>query len=407
MNFDHLLTTDEFFANPYPTYHLMREQAPVVWSDVWGGWVLTRYADVVATWRDHKRYSSNGRINYLLSRVPPEVRAAAGTLEHHFSVNIAHVNPPDHTRIRGLLNHAFAARRMESLRPRVQAIVDNLLDAVDRRGDGRMDLIADLAFPLPATVIAEMIGAPTDESDQFHDWANGVNQVFSSVGRATAEQVAMSQEFLSGIRAYTVEFARSRRDDPRDDLITLLNQAVHKDGVISEDELVSMVITMFIAGHETTTYTLSNGMLALLRNPDQLQLLRENPDLMDSAVEEIWRYDTPIQRGWRLVTEDSVVNDQTIRAGELILPMPGAANRDPAVFPDPDRMDIARKNNRHVAFGYGIHFCIGAPLARIEAPIALAELLKRYPKLRLASEHVQWRRDVAMHGPVSLELILE
>jgi len=401
--FDALLTATSFFENPYPTYDRMREQAPVVRSDAWGGWVLTRYADVVATLRDHRRFSNKGRVEHMLAHVPAEARAGAGTLEAHFAANPAHADPPDHTRMRTLLNRAFTPRQMEKMLPRVQAVVDGLLDRVDARGDGRMDLIADLSFPLPATIIAEMIGAPAGDSVQFQDWANGVNQLFASVGRATAGQVATAQEHVSGIRAFTLQLAQRRRDEPKDDIMTLMVDAVNQ-GTLSLDELVSTVVTLFIAGHETTTYTLANGVLALLRHPEQLALLRAHPELMESAVEEIWRYDTPVQRGWKLATEDTEIDGHGIRAGELVLPMPGAANRDPAQFPDPGRFDVTRKDNRHVAFGYGIHFCIGAPLARVEVPIALTSLLRRYPDLRLAGDPLEWRRDVAMRGPVRLEL---
>jgi cytochrome P450 len=403
-SFDERLTADEFFADPYPTYDIMRAQAPVAWSDAWGGWVLTRYADVVSTLKDHKRFSNKGRVDHMLARVPEEVRRASADLERHFGVNPAHADPPDHTRMRTLLNRAFTPYQMERLRPRVQEVVDELLDRVEARGDGRMDLVADLSFPLPATIIAEMLGAPGHESDQFRDWANGVNQLFASVGRASARQVETAQHHVKAIREYTLGLAEQRRAEPRDDIISLMVHAV-QDGVLSLDELVSTAVTLFIAGHETTTYTLANGVLALLRHPEQLRLLRENPDLMETTVEEIWRYDTPVQRGWKLATVDAEIAGCRVRAGELVLPMPGAANRDPDQFPDPHVFDITRKDNRHLAFGYGIHFCIGAPLARIEVPIALSSLLRRYPRLELSGNPIVWRRDVAMRGPVVLELL--
>ncbi len=401
---DGLLTADEFFVDPYPTYDLMREQAPVVWSNAWGGWVLTRYADVVSTLKDHRRFSNNGRVDHMLTRVPDEVRRDSTDLERHFGVNPAHADPPDHTRMRNLLNRAFTPYQIDRRRSRVQAVVDELLDRVEARGDGRLDLVADLSLPLPAIIIAEMLGAPAHGIDQFRDWANGVNQLFASVGRANSEQVLCAQHHVKAIRHFTMDLAERKRAEPQDDIISLMGHAVRK-GTLSLDELVSTAVTLFIAGHETTTYTLANGILALLRHPKQLQKLRDAPNLIDSTVEEIWRFDTPVQRGWKLATEDVVIGGCQVRSGDLVFPMPGAANRDPVQFPNPHLLDITREDNRHVAFGYGIHFCIGAPLARIEVPIALSTLLRRYPRLRLAGDQLEWRRDVAMRGPVVLELL--
>jgi cytochrome P450 len=402
--FEQLLTSADFFVDPYPIYARLREDAPVYWSEAWGGWVLTRYADVAAVLRDPARFSSAGRISYLLAQLPEADRRRADLLERHYQVGLAHSDPPDHTRLRTLLNRFFTPRHLESLRPRIGQLVEGMLDQGERAGG--MDVIHDLAYPLPAIVVLEMIGAPAADRDLFRDWALGINRLFAAGGRTNLEAVDAALASLAEIRAYISDLAAQRRRDPRADLISLLVHA-GADEQLSEGELLATCVTLFVAGHETTTNLIGNGLLALLRHPEQLSLLRENPDLALAAMEELLRYDTPVPRGWRLAKADVEIGGQPIRAGDLLLPMIGAANRDPAQFPAPDRLDFGRADNRHLGFGYGIHFCLGAPLARLEVPAALNALLRRFPALRLdESIHLVWRRDVALRGIDSLPVLL-
>ncbi len=401
---DDALLSPEFFANPYPLYHRLRVEAPVYRSEAWGGWVLTRYADVVNVLRRPDRFSSAGRVTYLLNQLPPEVRARAGTLEGHYQVGLAHSNPPDHTRLRALFRRTFTPRAIDGLRPRIQALTDELLDRV--QPTGRMDVIGDLAYPLPATLIAGLIGAPPQDRDQFRRWALDINTLFSGGGRVTPDSMARAQQTLLAMRDYITDLVAERRRHPQRDIISDLVLAAQQGQRISPAELISSCVTLFVAGHETTTYLIGNAILALLRNPDQLELLLRDPNLIEPAVEELLRYDTSVQRGWRIAATDVEIDGQRIVKGELVMPMLGAANRDPAQFPDPDRLDIQRSHNKHITFGYGIHFCLGAPLARLEIPIVIATILRRIPGLRLADQAtLVWRHDVALRGLEALPVI--
>jgi len=401
--FEDQLLSPAFFSDPYPTYHRLRSEAPVYWSDALGGWVLTRYEDVVSILRRPELYSSTGRVSYLLRQLPEAARREVELLERHYTLGLAHSDPPDHTRLRTLLSKAFTSRLIEARQPRIQALVDQLLDRVE--GSGRMDIIHDLAYPLPATIIAEIIGAPAEDIDLFRQWAIGINRLFESGGRVTPASVAAAQSSLVEMREYIGRLIIERRRRPGDDVLSHLVAAEQQADRLSVAELVSTAVTLFVAGHETTTHLIGNGMLALLRQPDQLQKLKENPALISSAVEEMLRYDTAVQRGWRIAAGDIEIDGCRIKKGELVLPMLGAANRDPAQFPEPDRFDICRQDNKHLGFGYGIHFCLGAPLARLETPIAINTLLRRFPNLRLETENLTWRQDIALRGLIELPVI--
>lgn len=398
------LRSPEFFVDPYPTYRRLRERAPVYWSDALGGWVITRYADLVTIFRDPQRFSSAGRVTFLLRQLPDAARAQVEQLERHYAVGLAHSDPPDHTRLRALLTKVFTPRMIETMRGRIETVVNDLLAHVERAG--RMDIIGDLAYPLPAIIVSEMIGAPTEDRDKFRQWAIEINGLFEGGGRIIPENVDTAQRALLEMRAYVRELIAHKRAEPREDILSGLVAAEEQGDKLSDAELVSTVVTLFVAGHETTTNLIGNGMHALLRQPDQLARLRANPGLIASAVEELLRYDTSVQRGWRIAREDVEFGGEQIRRGDLVLPMLGAANRDPAQFPNPDALDIARKENRHVAFGYGIHFCLGAPLARLEAPLAINALLARFPNVRLTGEPLVWRQDIALRGLITLPVSL-
>ncbi|MBI1294777.1 cytochrome P450 [bacterium] len=402
-SFDHLLTSPEYYVDPYPVFARLRAEAPVYWSEAWSGWILTRYDDIVTVLHDPARFSSAGRIRYLLAQLPEEQRRHAALLERHYDVGLAHADPPDHTRLRALLNRFFTPRHLESLRPRIHALVDEMLDC--HAAARRMDVIHDLAYPLPAIIVLEMIGAAAEDRDLLRDWALGINRLFAAGGRTSLEAVDAALACLAGIRAYIADLADQRRRQPREDLISHLVHAGEGER-LSEGELLATCVTLFVAGHETTTNLIGNGLLALLRHPEQMRQLAANPALILPAMEELLRYDTPVPRGWRLAKVDAEIGGQHIRTGDLLLPMIGAANRDPAYFANPDVIDFQRVDNRHLGFGYGIHFCLGAPLARLEVPAVFNALLARFPALRLdESAPLTWRRDVALRGIESLPVV--
>jgi cytochrome P450 len=381
----------EFLADPYPTYHRLRADDPVHHSPL-GFWVLTRYDDVVAALRD-PRLAKEAIAGFVAARFGAPVPAMGQSMLDR--------DPPDHTRLRGLVSKAFTPRVVEGLRPHIQQIVDGLLDRVE--GAGGMDLIEEFAYPLPVTVICEMLGVPVADHDRFKGWSLDVARSLDSLlvppdsdvpQRGLAARHALAEYF----RALIAE----RRAAPRPDMLSALIAAEESGDTLSEQELLATCILLLIAGHETTVNLLGNGTLALLRHPSEMRRLRDNPGLIGSAVEELLRYDGPVQRTARIPSEDVTIGGRTIPKGDMVMPFIGAADRDPAHFPDPDRLDIGRTDNRHIAFGWGIHFCLGAPLARIEGQIAIGTLLKRLPKLALATEAPEFRQSLTLRGLKSL-----
>jgi pimeloyl-[acyl-carrier protein] synthase len=386
----------EFQANPYSTYHALRASAPIVWVDLPfealpGMWLLTRYGDAVGVLHD-ERFSAH-KPNLLK-------RAAGGALDRMISRNLLVLDPPDHTRIRTLVTKAFTPRVVEQLRPRIETVVAELLRA--RLETGTIDLIADLAAPLPVIVIAELLGIPIDDRARFKQWSDDLAVIadgsIAIAGLPQAEVAAGAlYDYLDGVFA-------ARRAAPGDDLVSGLVQVQEHGERLSRDELFSICTLLLIAGHETTTNLIGNGTLALLRHPDQLARLREDPSLMRNAVEELLRYDSPVQLTSRTALEDVVIDSTTIARGQEAEIIIGAANRDPAVFADPDRLDIGRRDVRHLSFGHGIHFCLGAALARLEAQIAIGAVVERLADLRLATDAPPWRPGIVLHGLAALPL---
>jgi pimeloyl-[acyl-carrier protein] synthase len=378
----------EFVANPYPMYHRLRAQDPVHRSPL-GFWVLTRYDDVLFALRD--------------ARLAKE--AIAAVIAKRFGIttpptigqSMLDRDPPDHTRLRGLVNKAFTPRVVEHLRPRVQSIVDDLLARLDGRHD--MDLIEEFAYPIPVIVICELLGVPVEDRDRFKSWgldiARSLDAVLFGPQSDVAERGAVARHALSD---YFRELIAERRKAPREDMLCGLIAAEEAGDRLSEIEMLATCILLLVAGHETTVNLIGNGTLALLRHPDQLQRLRENPGLIATAVEELLRYDGPVQRTARVTSEEVKIGDQVIPADEMVMPFLGAADRDPAQFAEPDRLDLGRRENRHVAFGFGIHFCLGAPLARVEGQIALATLVRRFPNLALATDRPEFRMSLTLRG---------
>jgi cytochrome P450 len=306
------------------------------------------------------------------------------------------MDPPDHTRLRGLVVKAFTARRVEEMRPRIQAIVDQTLDRVEPRGE--MDLIADFALRLPVTVICDMLGIPEADHEMIFSGARGGGRLLDPVPLSRAEIDQANSDNLA-TAAYFHSLFELRRRQPGDDLTTQLVQAEEEGHKLTNEELTANVMLLFGAGHETTVNLIGNGLLALHRNPDQLRLLRENPTLIGNAIEELLRYDSSVQMTGRTTLADASVGGVDVAKGETVLCLLGAANRDPAIYPDPDRLDITRSNIRPLSFGGGIHFCLGAQLARIEGEIAIATLLHRLPSLKLDdAERPDWRQTFVLRG---------
>ena len=384
-----------FKENPYPTYAELRSTAPVYRTELPDGrglWLITRYEDVLAVLKDG-RFVKDWRKALTpeqLAQVPP-IPPVMEPLTH----NMLDTDPPDHERLRSLVSKAFTPRLIERMRPRVQAIADSLLDAVQDRGE--MDLIDDYAFPLPITVIAELLGIPAEDRNRFREWSNAA--VSGNSTQEYLEEILIPH--MTAFNDYLLALSEEKRKNPKDDLVSALVRAEEAGDKLSEDELLGMVFLLLVAGHETTVNLIGNGVLALLQHPDQLQKLKDDPSLIKPAVEELLRYDGPVETSTeRFAREDIDLGGTVIPRGEMVLVVLGAADRDPERFADPDELDITRADNRHLAFGKGIHHCLGAPLARMEGQIAISTLLDRMPNLRLkdSPDSLSWRPGMVIRG---------
>jgi len=391
-NFNPLLP--EFKANPYPTYHRLRAEDPIHPSFFLGVWVLTRYADVKAVLRDPRFCSDQvpkrikDKSHYL-----EQQQRELNTLAKTSSKFIFFLEPPDHTRLRGLVSKAFSPGAVECMRPKIQEIVDQLIGKV--RDKGVMDIISDFACPLPIIVIARMLGVPDEDCSKLHEWSNDLSRIFDPLSLEAYEHLnRVAAEFTEYFRGLIAE----REKRPKEDLISALIAAKEQGNKLSEEELVSTCIVLFGTGEESTVNLIGNGMLALLRHPDQMELLKREPAIIQSAVEELLRYDSPLQYTTRTATENVEIGGKTIRAGENVLIYLGAANRDPAEFTDPDKLDITRCESRHLAFADGIHHCLGASLARVEGQIAINTLVQQLPNLKLHTDKLEWLEKIALRG---------
>jgi cytochrome P450 len=369
---------------------------PVEGYDGPGVWFLTRYEDVHNTLRD-PRFSvdrmSATIIRENVERLPAFVQQTAQGMR-----SMLNTDPPDHTRVRKLVNKAFTPRRIASLQSHIESIVDELLAPV--MGAGQMDVIDALAAPLPAIVIAELLGVPAEDHRQFKTWAA---ELVAGLGQSTlGSRRASTAPAMQKLFGYLTEIIAARRKEPRDDLISAMVLAQEEEDALSDNELLATSNLLLIAGHETTTNLIGNGLLALLREPDELERLRGEMTLLPTAIEELLRYDGPVQATIRVAREDLAIDGHRIEQGSLVLVGIGAANHDPAVFDEPERLDVGRDPNPHLAFGFGAHFCLGAPLARLEAEIAFRVLLERFPHMTLATEAPEFRSNPVLRGLVSL-----
>ena len=385
-------------ANPYPFYHRLRSSQPVLRVPAVDAWIVTTYEGVNGSLRN-PRLSSD---RFPRARARLEAKGLAGMIDDRMK-SMIHMDAPDHTRLRGLVNKAFTPRAVEAMEGRIDEIIDELLDAAAKKG--RFDLIADLAYPLPVMVIAEMLGVPAQDRAKFKAWSDDLSAVLAGDPAALPDGtltrvMAARAELVDYFRA----IAATRRLSPGNDLLSALVLAEEEGGRLSEDELYSTLILLLVAGNETTTNLIGNGMLALLSHDDEQRRLWSDPTLVPTAVEEMLRYDSPIQFTTRLAKADLEIHDTQIREGEWLYLVIGAANRDPAQFPDPDRFDVGRAVNKHIAFGAGAHFCLGAPLARLEAQRALRSLSRLCPNLRLSGDKPEYRNNFNLRGLKALQV---
>jgi len=381
-----------FLRDPYPTYHRLRTGGPIQWLPGLGLWIVPSYRLCTALIKD-KRFGKNA------VRVMERIHGANSMSEPVlacFHLSMAMQDPPNHTRLRGLVTQAFTARRVEDMRPRIRVLVECLLDRIAPRG--AMDVIRDFAHALPVTVICEMLGIPDEDRHQFLNGIVAAGRILDPVPLTRSELDAANGRLAEGRDYFDHLFARRRRN-PADDLISALVHAEDDAGKLTEDELFANVWLLLIAGHVTTKNLIGNGLLALHRHPIELQRLKARPDLLPPAVEELLRYDSPVQLGRRIALEDAEIEGVTVTRGQLVFLLVGAANRDPAEFAEPDRLNVARPGVRALSFGGGIHHCLGAQLSRIEVEIALATLFRRLPGLVLDGiDDPDWMPTWAIRG---------
>jgi cytochrome P450 len=381
-------------ANPYPLWNQLH-QTPVSWQengpDKAGTFVVSTHREIVEMLHDPRISSDLRNCPQMQGRLPDSKT---------FNTFIA-LDPPEHDLLRRLAMRHFGPPErpayLEQMRPEIQRIATTLIDQV--QGQKQIDLVENFAYPLPVTVICRILGVPRDDESQFRAWAD---ELIENIGEQTEARLQRRMQAFDELNHYMAGIVERRRKQPGDDLISGMATDTEDKGRMDDSALIATAVLLLIAGHETTVNLIGNGTLALLKHPEQLRRLREDPGLIVTAVEELLRYDGPVQRTARIPSADIVIGGKTIPKGEMVMPFLGAADRDPAQFPNPDRLDITRTDNRHIAFGMGIHFCLGAPLARMEGQIAINTLLRRLPKLALASQKPEHRQSLTLRGLVSL-----
>ncbi|MFO0841316.1 MAG: cytochrome P450 [Gemmataceae bacterium] len=388
----------DFISDPYPYYRLLRTHAPVVWVEGLHSWVVSRYDDILRGLRDPRLVVNAG--NTTAFRAAGEVAGPLAVMGEMFQRQMLFRDPPEHTRLRGLVSKAFTPKVVQQLQPAMERLVDDLLDRAARRGG--MDLIADLAFPLPVTVIAMLLGVPAEDHAKFKAWSGPIAH--------TVEPVLLP-EHLDRAAAATVEIldyfrtlVKRKRANPGDDLLSTMIAAEEQGQRLTTDELLANAVLFLVAGHETTVNLIGNGVLALLRHPEELAKLRADPGKIDNTVEEVLRFDSPVQLLSRFAQQELTIGGQAIPAGQEVLFVLGSGNRDEAAFADPDRLDIDRQDVRPLSFGGGVHYCIGAPLARSEAATAIGKIVRRFPRIELASDHLPRRQSATLRGLQAMPL---
>ena len=424
------LQREEIRANPYPFYEQLREHDPVHWDKELGFWVLTHYRDIDSLYTD-SRFSRAQGLMRGFQRLTEAERQTVEPVYHSFSKTVFYADPPYHTHLRGLMNHAFTPRRVERLRPYIQTTVNELIDAAQSKGR-TVDIIHDLAYPLPVMVIAELLGLPASDRDRFKKWSDDLFAILGTVRQKPFQLLERAAQSLQEMTDYVKALSQRRRASPQDDLLTALLSATEENrltcphphasssphttgklicerdasSTLTEEELVSNINILLSTGHETTTHLIGNGILALLEHPEQMQNLQAQPSLVATAIEEMLRYDNPVQITYRSALEAAIIQGKLIQKGDLVNSILGSANRDPRRFSNPDHFDITRNEGRHLGFGIGIHFCIGAPLVRLEAEIVFETILRRFPSIRMATETLEWQEHPIFRGLKSLPVSL-
>jgi len=385
-------TAPEYLADPYPTLKRIQDAEPLHRSKM--GWMVTRYEHAAAILHNWRTWG------VVFTRERQRDLYGSGPMFEYASRRMSNYNPPDHTRLRSLVTKAFTARRIESLRPRIQLIADELLSTADETGD--FDIVETVAHPLPCQVICEMIGVPLGNSAQLSEWTGAVQSVLSPV--PLPDRIPAANQAAGEFTAFLRELVIERRQRPGDDLLSALIAAEDNGQRLTEEELVATVLFMFSAGHSTTRDLVGSGLLALLQNRDQWERLTRDASLVPIAVEECLRYAPSITLFGRRALIDTAVADKPIAAGESVFVSIAAANRDPRRFTDADQFNISRSDNEHLTFGGGIHFCLGATLARAEAQVIFGTLARRYPTMRLSEQTIEWRDTISFRGPRSVRV---
>jgi cytochrome P450 len=386
--------------NPYPIYARLRDEAPVAWSENWQAWVVSRYDDVAASLKDKEFLSNENRQALLFNGLPEKERGDLAQLRHYFAQkDVIGSDPPDHTRMRALVQKAFTPKVVASLEPRVRTLASDMIGQAMKSRP--FDFVHEVAHPLPVILIAEILGAPPQDRHLFKRWAAEI-LAFQGTGQAHYATAMISQQSLMEMFAYMDRLIEERRAAPRDDIITTLALAEEGGRGFSRAELLATCNTLLTAGHETTTNLTGNLVLQLLRHPEQWRMVGSNPAMIAPAIEEALRFDAPKQRNFRRVKKSHSFGGADFEEGQMVFQLIGSANRDPLKFEDPNRFDITRPENDHLSFGSGIHFCLGAPLARMEARVILETLQSHLPECRLENRPLLWQERVQLRGPREL-----
>ncbi|MBX9671480.1 MAG: cytochrome P450 [Candidatus Obscuribacterales bacterium] len=386
------LTTD-FLQDPFPTYNRFREESPVFWSEESKYWIVTKYKDVHEILRDlsyEKQLHKWNQVNPLLKHLPP-----VANLIKTRAAWMLNQDPPDHTRLRGLVNRAFTPKMVNEMRSHIEDIANHYIDELMDKPE--FDLVSNFAFPIPVTVIAEMLGVPKEDREKFKKWSNTLTDTLEPT--PNIEHMMKANGANQELTEYFREIANARRIEPKNDLISALVAAEEEGDRLSEEELLANCILILVAGHETTVNLISNAVKLLLQHPDQLAMLKSKPEMISSAIGEVLRYESPVQVVRRLAGDDLELEGTKIKKGDMMVLLIGSANRDPEQWPDPDRFDIMRDTKKHMAYGHGIHHCLGSSLADAEAQIAVNALFKRLPDLRLVDQNIEIRHPFALRGP--------